>query len=381
MAGNKSILQVARLYRPLRHGAGMATFRGHQNNTTDQRRWAHQNLAVKQRENNSTEEGIQSLLEVMHTELSRTSSKELEELSGYYFNAGGKFIRPTLTLTMGGAVNVHLGVNDPEVERLQQIIAVISEMWHTSSLVHDDVIDKAESRRGQQSVNQRWGAYKSVMAGSYILGVGSKLLAQTKDVEVVMAMSNILHDLVSGEFQQMGSREDDEDRFQLYLDKTFNKTASLMANSCKAVALLSGPDSSRVRLTDGLTVADSAYMYGRNIGLAFQLIDDWLDFVASADQLGKPAGADLQLGLATAPVLFASREFPHLKQLILRQFSGPGDVQEAFETVLKSRGLDQTKDLAKKYAEMALDNISDLKESPDKEKLKKLANSTVHRCS
>jgi len=189
-------------------------------------------------------------------------------------------------------------------------------------------------------------------------------------------MAQILADLVNGEFQQMGSRADDEDRFQLYLDKTFNKTASLIAYSCKAVALLGiGEDEKQPEL------AEMAFNYGRNIGLAFQLIDDYLDFVASAEQLGKPAGADLELGLATAPVLFASREFPHIKALIIRRFDQPGDVEEAFNIVLKSKGLDETKRFAKKYANMALDSITDLKDSPYKEELLLLADSTVNRCS
>lgn len=304
----------------------------------------------------------------------------------YYFNAGGKFIRPRLTMTMAKAINSHIGVEDPEVERLQRTIATISEMWHTSSLVHDDVIDHAECRRGLPSVNDRWGSYKSIIAGNYILGVSTKMLAQTNDTEVVSVMCRILEDLVSGEFQQMGSREDDEDRFQLYLDKTFNKTASLMANSCKAVATLAvnaGGQLQRgeLRHPSLQKYPDMAYMYGRNIGLAFQLIDDWLDFVSSADQLGKPAGADLQLGLATAPVLFATRQFPELKNLILRQFREPGDVTEAFETVLKSKGLEQTRDMAKKYAQMALDDIAELSEGEEKNELRKLAESTVHRCS
>ena len=85
-----------------------------------------------------------------------------------------------------------------------------------------------------------------------------------------------------------------------------------------------------------------AYRYGQNIGIAFQLVDDWLDFVSSAELLGKPSAADLSLGLATAPVLFASEQFPELNKLILRRFSQPGDVQTAFQLVCQSEGLRQT---------------------------------------
>ncbi|XP_023326668.1 decaprenyl-diphosphate synthase subunit 1 [Eurytemora carolleeae] len=320
---------------------------------------------------------IQDIRNKIHKNLF-ISGSELEEMSIYYFNADGKFVRPRLSLTMAKAVNSHLQLSDPDVEEKQKLIAVISEMWHTSSLVHDDVIDHSEYRRGKQSINNRWGVSKSVLTGDYILAVSVRLLAETKDPEVVYAMSQILADLVNGEFQQMGTRSDDESRFQLYLDKTFNKTASLMAYSCKCVAMLAcNPGNQQM----DNNLPNLAYTYGRNVGLAFQLIDDWLDFMASAEQLGKPAGADLQLGLATAPVLFASKEFPRLDALIGRQFGEPTDVQEAFEIVLKSKGLDQTKDLARKYAEMALDNISGFVESTGKTDLQALAEMIVNRCS
>jgi len=319
---------------------------------------------------------MKNLVSDIHHSLKRSDAL-LNEMSVYYFNGEGKFIRPRLTGTMAGAINAHLGLEDKELERKQRIISMVSEMWHTSSLVHDDVIDHAESRRGCQSVNDKWGAKKSIITGDFVLAVSVQLLADTQNPKVIETMSQILSDLVNGEFQQMGNREDDEDRFQLYLDKTFNKTASLMAYSCKSVAELAIPES----LTAPSPIPKMAFLYGQNIGLAFQLIDDWLDFVSSADQLGKPAGADLQLGLATAPVLFASKQFPRLKDLILRQFSVPGDVERAFETVLKSSGLDETKRFAKEYATKAISDISELQESSYKEELRRLAESTVERCS
>lgn len=106
----------------------------------------------------------------------------------------------------------------------------------------------------------------------------------------------VVTDLVQGEFMQLGAKETENERFAHYLMKTYRKTASLMANSIKSVALLGGADSE---------LSEIAFQYGRNLGLAFQLVDDLLDFVSSSATLGKPAAADLKLGLATAPVLFA----------------------------------------------------------------------------
>merc|ERR1719336_2799999 len=229
-------------------------------------------------------------------------------------------------MIMARACNSHLKLENTAASELQKKVAIICEMFHTSSLLHDDVIDHAETRRGKPSVNTKWTQLSSINAGVYILSISTKLLAQTNNPDVIESMSQILYDLVNGEFQQMTSRTDKDDRFQLYLDKTFNKTASLMANSCKSVAILANEGTG---VTDN-NLVDMAYKYGQNIGIAFQLVDDWLDFVSSADMLGKPSAADLSLGLATAPVLFASEQFPELNRLILRRFSEPRDVETAF---------------------------------------------------
>ena len=116
------------------------------------------------------------------------------------------------------------------------------------------------------------------MCGDYILGVGSRILAQTGDKEVVVILSQVLADLVQGEFMQLQNKENEAERFEHYLTKSFNKTASLMAYSCRANALLAGVSSALV---------EGAFQYGRNIGIAFQLVDDLLDFSVSAEQLGK----------------------------------------------------------------------------------------------
>ena len=113
------------------------------------------------------------------------------------------------------------------------------------------------------------------------------------EIQVVIAMSRCINDLVVGEFQQMAkTKEDKQDRFQMYIDKSYNKTASILANSCKAVTILA---TSRASIEQDLKpVENAAFLFGKNIGIALQLIDDWLDFAATAEQLGKPAAADLK---------------------------------------------------------------------------------------
>jgi len=319
---------------------------------------------------------LATMFREIHDELDGAlrADTELSEMSKYYFDGKGKALRPVIAMCVGHAFNAH-SVGEglevlPQVSVNQRKVAIISEMIHTASLVHDDILDHAESRRGKPSVNVAWNNQKSTMCGDYILAVGAKLLAQVGDKEVVEILSQVLADLVQGEFMQLQTKEEEGERFEHYLTKSFNKTASLMAYSCKANAVLAGGDSLCV---------EAAFQYGRNIGIAFQLVDDLLDFVSSADQLGKPAAADLSLGLATAPVLFAVSTFPSLNSMIARRFSQPGDVEEAFRLVLESNGLQQTKDLARNHCQAATLALNEITDSPFKAALVGLCDKVLNR--
>jgi len=315
---------------------------------------------------------LKTMFKEIHNELDLElmGDSELGEMSKYYFDGKGKAVRPVIAMCVGHAFNQHMGVSNENVKN-QRKVAIISEMIHTASLVHDDILDHAETRRGKLSVNTKWNLQKSTMCGDYILAVGSKLLAQTGNQEVVTILSQVLADLVQGELQQLQQTEEDEnERFEQYLNKSFNKTASLMTYSCQANAVLSGANEEEVQ---------AAYKYGRNIGIAFQLVDDLLDFVSSADQLGKPAAADMKLGLATAPVLFASQQFPELNDMIARRFSEEGDVENAFECVIKSGGLDQTRALAKQHCEDAISALDIISNSTYKYALVGLCDKVLNR--
>lgn len=215
-------------------------------------------------------------------------------------------------------------VNMPEILPSQRRLAEITELIHTASLLHDDVIDHSESRRGAPSANLEFGNKMAVLAGDFLLGRASVALARLRNAEVVELLSTVIANLVEGEFMQLKNTARDESNpvwseaaLQYYLQKTYLKTASLISKSCRAAALLGGADAQTV---------DAAYLYGKNLGLAFQLVDDMLDYTRSAKELGKPAGADLELGLATAPLLFAWRENPELGTMVGRKFGQPGDV-------------------------------------------------------
>ena len=145
------------------------------------------------------------LAQEIHHHLS-CNNEDLDVMAKYYFDGQGKSVRPAVTMTMASAVNSHLGVTCDQVSGLQKQIAMIGEMFHTSSLLHDDVIDRAESRRGKTSICSKWNQSKSIHSGVYILGISKMMLAQTGNAEVISSMSQILTDLVCGEFQQMSAK-------------------------------------------------------------------------------------------------------------------------------------------------------------------------------
>ena len=306
-----------------------------------------------------------------------TESDELQSLSRYYFDGSGKALRPTVICTMARAINLHYAKrkisNIEDLDSNQRKIALIAEMIHVASLIHDDIIDNSDFRRGKETVNSKWGCNRAVFAGDYLLAVASRSLAQIGNTRVVETLAKVLDDLVQGELMQFGSKEYENERFSHYLTKTYRKTGSLIANSCKGVALLSGNNVDE-------DVVDISFEFGKNIGIAFQLIDDVLDFTSNEEILGKPSeGNDLKLGLATAPVLFAASEYPQLNAMIMRRFSDKTDAKRAFEMVNKSSGVEQTKDLAMKYCDNALNILNKLGESDATNYLKYLTMSIVKR--
>ncbi|XP_069552629.1 all trans-polyprenyl-diphosphate synthase PDSS1 [Brachyistius frenatus] len=297
------------------------------------------------------------------------SKEELKFLCDYYFDGKGKAIRPMIVVLMARAMNIHSN-RAGDLLPGQRAIAMISEMIHTASLVHDDVIDGSDKRRGKRTINVMWGERKAILVGDFILSAASMALARIGNITVVKVLSQVIEDLVRGEFMQLGSKENEDERFKHYLEKTFKKTASLIANSCKAVSILVNADPE---------VHEIAFQYGRNVGIAFQLVDDVLDFTSGASQLGKPSAADLKLGLATGPVLFACQQFPELHAMIMRRFSSKGDVDRAWQYVLQSDGVQQTSFLAQRYCQEAIRQISMLRPSAERDALIRLTEMVLTR--
>ncbi|MBW4521092.1 MAG: solanesyl diphosphate synthase [Scytolyngbya sp. HA4215-MV1] len=283
----------------------------------------------------------------------------------HLFGAKGKRLRPAIVLLISYATMM-----GKEISQRHRRLAEITEMIHTASLVHDDVVDESEVRRGIPTVHSSFGNRIAVLAGDFLFAQSSWYLANLDNLEVVKLLSEVIMDLAEGEIQQGLSRFACNLSIEAYLEKSYYKTASLIANSSKAAAVLSDASSE---------MANDLYQYGRHLGLAFQIVDDILDFTGSTEALGKPAGSDLKSGNLTAPVLFALEEKPYLEVLIDREFAQAGDWEQAISLVRDSRGIERSRELANHHAHLASEYLHDLPPSEARHTLLQLSDYVLSR--
>jgi all-trans-nonaprenyl-diphosphate synthase len=283
----------------------------------------------------------------------------------HLFGAGGKRIRPAIVLLLSRAT-----MADQEITTKHRRLAEITEMIHTASLVHDDVIDEAELRRGVPTVHSSFGNRVAVLAGDFLFAQSSWYLANLDNLTVVKLLSEVIMDLAEGEIFQGLNRFDTSLSIEAYLQKSYYKTASLIANSSKAAGVLSGVSSE---------MASDLYNYGRHIGLAFQIVDDILDFTGTDDTLGKPAVSDLRSGNLTAPVLYALEEKPYLESLIEREFAQDDDLEQAIALVEASQGIERSRELAAHHAQLAVQHLSKVPSSESRQALIELADYVLSR--
>lgn len=291
----------------------------------------------------------------------------LSAAAEHLFGAGGKRVRPAIVLLLSKAT-----LPGQEITPKHRRLAEITEMIHTASLVHDDVVDEASVRRGVPTVHSSFGNRIAVLAGDFLFAQASWYLANLDNLRVVKLLSQVIMDLAEGEIQQGLNRFDTSLSMDAYLDKSYFKTASLMANSAKAAGVLS--DMSE-------TVIEQLYDYGRHLGLAFQVVDDILDFTSSDEVLGKPACSDLKSGNLTAPVLYAMAEHPFLTTLIEREFSEADDFDQAIDLVHSSSGIARSRELAATHARLAAACLEHLPPSAARQALQDLTSYVLRRIS
>ncbi len=289
----------------------------------------------------------------------------LQAAAEHLFSAGGKRLRPGIVLLISKAIS-----HDSSLSIKHKRLAEITEMIHTASLVHDDVVDEASIRRGVETVHSRFNTRVAVLAGDFLFAQASWHLANLDDVDVVKLLSRVIMDLAEGEIKQNLNRYDAAQTFSKYINKSYCKTASLIANSAKASGVLSDLDNDKL---------DMLYEFGKNIGLAFQVVDDILDFTGNDKQLGKPAISDLASGYLTAPVLYALEENKNLSVLINRELAEKDDLNDALAIIMNSDAIDKSRKLAEKFATLSKEAILWLPDSESKRALLSLPDFVLSR--
>lgn len=286
----------------------------------------------------------------------------------HLFDAGGKRIRPAIILLISKATlenNIQESII-PEHKRL----AEITEIIHTASLVHDDVIDDCEKRRGIDTVHNKFNTKIAVLAGDFLFAQSSWYLANLNNVEVVKTISKVITDFAEGEVRQGVVNFDYTTSINDYIEKSFYKTASLIAAGCQGAAMLSKCDQ---------VTQKQLYLYGKHLGLAFQIIDDILDIIGSSAILGKPAGLDLKNGNLTAPLFFALEENISLCQFIDREFQNSDDIETTLQIIKTTNAIQKAKDLAEEHIQIAQNIIYNLTKNEATKNLLLINNYIVNR--
>lgn len=271
------------------------------------------------------------------------------------FQAGGKRLRPALVLLASKAT---VGANH-ELSSRHIVLAVLTELIHTASLVHDDIIDSASLRRGQETVNRRFNDRLAVLVGDLLFAQASICLARLMNPTIVGIYGQVLGDLCAGELSQMRQQYALEVDLDSYVKKSIGKTASLFAAGCHSGSILSGCED-RVIL--------ALKEYGLSLGICFQIIDDVLDLMGTSAQLGKPAGSDLAQGIINAPAIFVlQRQDGPAKQLAAliksRQVAQSEGLAEALAIIHSNGGIEKAFLLAEDYAARSKNALCLLKQS------------------
>lgn len=297
-------------------------------------------------------EPIKDGLELVERRLKALASVEFPWVSvplNYVMDTGGKRIRPALTLLSGKFYNYNL-------DKLVTMGTGL-EVFHTASLVHDDAVDKALTRRGKPAVNQVWGEGIAVLLGDYLYALSADLICSLEDLRVMDLFAKTLTELSNGQLREtFGTRNWKQTR-QGYYEQINSKTASLFAASTGSGAILSGAPEEAVAALKS---------YGRNVGMAFQVVDDILDFTADAKELGKPAGNDLLQGTITLPTLLFMERLPKDKS-VQHLFEKKGGREEVNRIIEKVRNTDILEECYKVAEDFSAKARRDIEWLPDKD--------------
>ena len=288
----------------------------------------------------------------------------LAKLLGHSLKSGGKRIRPALTLLSGKFYDYNLDYLLP--------MATAVELLHTATLVHDDAIDNSLVRRGRPTINKVWGSEKAVLLGDYLFANAGELTTTTQNLRVIKLVAQTIMTISSGELNQAINAFNLEQTRQDYLQRISRKTASLFSLATESGAVLSqAPEKSIQVLID----------YGYNLGIAFQIVDDILDFAGTEEEVGKPVGSDLAQGTLTLPAIVLLERYPEdnpVKKLSHNE-DDQKNIELAIELVRNSSIVKECYGVASDYCARACRNLNLLPDSESCQALIQLADYVAKR--
>jgi len=288
----------------------------------------------------------------------------LEQLLNHSLGAGGKRIRPALTLLSGK-------FHDYRLEYLMHMATAI-ELMHTATLIHDDAIDESNTRRGRETIFKLWGADTAVLLGDYLFAQGAVSVSDTQSIRAIRLFSQTLMTISRGELNQAKNAFNLEQTREDYIQRIFGKTASLFCLSTESGGILSNaPEQAIIKLRD----------YGYYLGLAFQIVDDILDFIGTEEELGKPAGSDLGQGTLTLPAMLLNQRFPldNPVKKFFRDRQKTENIEQAIEQIRNSSIVEECYGAARDYCEKACKAIIGLPEHTCRNCLVEMAEFVVMR--
>jgi octaprenyl-diphosphate synthase len=284
---------------------------------------------------------------VNQTILSRTGSDVamIPEVANHLISSGGKRLRPILALATAGLCGYS---GEGHVK-----LAAAVEFMHTATLLHDDVVDESDMRRGKAAARVLWGNEASVLVGDFLLGQAFKMMVEVGSLPCLDVLSSAAVVIAEGEVMQLSAAKDTETTEDAYLDVIRAKTAALFAAACEVGPTLASSAKAEVAACRG---------YGANLGIAFQLIDDALDYGGSSAKLGKNVGDDFREGKITLPVVLSFRRGTTKEREFWRRTLEKGEIVEgdleiALATMKKHRALEDTIERARHYGAMARDAL------------------------
>ncbi|GGL96761.1 polyprenyl synthetase family protein [Pseudomonas asuensis] len=289
----------------------------------------------------------------------------VEKIGDYIVSAGGKRLRPLLVLLTGNA----LGHSDYPT----RLLAATIEFLHTSTLLHDDVVDASGLRRGRSTANALWGNAPSVLVGDFLYARSFEMMVELGSMEVMRIISQATRVIAEGEVLQLSKVRDASTTEEIYMEVIRGKTAMLFEASTHSAAALCGASSEQ---------SESLRQFGDYLGIAFQLVDDLLDYRGDATTLGKNVGDDLAEGKPTLPLIVTMREGTEEQAALVRkaiQQGGSKDLEGIRNAVEAAGALDYTANLARDYAEQAIACLESLPDSVHRDALIELSQFAVAR--